>query len=165
MSHADYLTATASIDNTPEEVFAAITDVRGWWNENIIGATAALHDEFVFTDDSAYAGEAAKSNDGIRFARFRIVDVVPGKRMVWQVVDAYIAFIEDHDEWTDTRVVFELTGSPDGATTVHFTHEGLTAAESDCFEACSKGWTFYVTESLPRLVATGTGRPITRYDA
>lgn len=164
MSVTNHLTATATFERTPDEVFAAITDVRAWWNENIIGATAALHDEFVFTDDTAYAGEAAKSTDGIRFARFRIVEVEPGKRVVWHVVDSFITFIEDHGEWTDTKVVFDLTASPSG-TTLDFTHEGLNSAESDCFEACSKGWTFYITKSLPRLVATGTGDPIKKYDS
>jgi uncharacterized protein YndB with AHSA1/START domain len=164
MTHTEHLTATTSVDHTPDEVFAAITDVRGWWSENLIGATAALHDEFVFTDDAEYAGQAARSGDGIRFARFRLTEVVPGKRMVWQVVDSYLSFVEDHDEWTGTRVVFVVTAGPDG-TTVDFTHEGLSAAGSECFEACSRGWTFYITESLPRLIATGTGRPIRRYDA
>lgn len=162
MSNTEYLTATMTVDRTPDEVFAAITDVRGWWNENLIGDTAALHDEFVFTDDSAYAGESAKGKDGIRFARFQITEVVPGRRMVWKVVDSDLTFIEDHGEWTDTEVIFELTTDARG-TTLHFTHEGLTAAESECFTACSRGWTFYITESLPRLVTTGTGDPIRRY--
>jgi hypothetical protein len=56
MSQADYLTATVSVAQTPDEVFAAVTNVRGWWSENIIGDTADLHDEFVFTDDSRYPG-------------------------------------------------------------------------------------------------------------
>ncbi|MBF6210546.1 SRPBCC domain-containing protein [Nocardia puris] len=162
MSHTDYLTATMSVDRSPEEVFAAVTDVRGWWNENIIGDTAALHDEFVFTDDSAYAGEAAHTKDGIRFCRFRITEVVPGERMVWHVVDADLTFIADHDEWTGTDVVFDLTPTADG-TTLRLTHEGLTASASECFDACSKGWTFYVTKSLPQLITTGTGQPIQGY--
>ena len=164
MSITNHLTATTTFDRTPDEVFAAITNVRGWWNENIIGATAALHDEFVFTDDTAYAGETAKSKEGIRFARFRLIEVAPGERVVWHVVDSFITFIEDHEEWTDTKVVFDITESPSGAT-LNFTHEGLNSAESDCFEACFKGWTFYITKSLPSLVATGTGQPIEKYDA
>jgi hypothetical protein len=39
--------------------------------------------------------------------------------------------------------------------------ESLPAA---CFESCSRGWTFYITQSLPQLITTGTGQPITRYD-
>jgi hypothetical protein len=165
MSSTDHLSATITVDHTPDEVFAAITDVRGWWSENIIGATAELHDEFVFTDDSTQPGEAAKSGDGIRFARFRLTEVVPGQRMVWYVVDSYLSFVEDHDEWTDTRVVFGISPHEDGTTTVDFTHEGLSEAGSDCFEACSQGWTYYITRSLPQLLATGTGLPITAYDA
>jgi hypothetical protein len=163
MSNTEYLTASMSVSQTPAEVFAAITNVRGWWNENIIGDTAALRDEFVFTDDSAYAGETARANEGIRFARFQLTEVVPGQRVVWHVVDAYLAFIDDHDEWTGTNVVFEITADAQG-TTLHFTHEGLTAEESACFEACSRGWTFYITRSLPQLITTGAGQPITRYD-
>ncbi|WP_405163717.1 SRPBCC domain-containing protein [Nocardia sp. NBC_01499] len=162
MSHTDHLTATITVDHTPDEVFAAITNVREWWSENIIGATAALHDEFVFTDDCKYAGETAKEKKGIRFSRFRLTEVVPGERMVWHVVDSYLTFIDDQHEWTDTNVIFDITATPDG-TTLHFTHEGLTAAESACFEACSRGWTFYIETSLPQLIATGTGQPIPKY--
>lgn len=163
MSNTEYLTATMTVDQTPDEVFEAITNVRGWWSENLIGDSAALRDEFVFTDDSAYAGEAARTRTGIRFARFQITEVVPGQRMVWHVVDSYLDFIDDHHEWTGTDVIFDITTDARG-TTLHFTHKGLTAAESACFEACSRGWTFYVTRSLPQLIATGTGQPISRYE-
>jgi hypothetical protein len=162
MSSIEHLTATMTVDQTPEQVFAAITNVRGWWSENIIGDTSALHDEFVFTDDSSHPGEAARGKKGIRFARFRLTEVVPGRRVVWHVVDSYLTFIDDHDEWTDTNVVFDITTEARG-TTLHFKHDGLTAAESACFEACLRGWTFYITTSLPQLIATGTGQPIPSY--
>lgn len=163
MSNTEYLTATMTVDQTPEEVFAAVTNVRGWWSENLIGDSAALHDEFVFTDDSAYAGETvAEAKEGIRFARFQLTEVVPGSRMVWRCVDSDLTFIDDRDEWTGTNVVFEITTDAQG-TTLHFTHEGLTAAESACFEACSRGWTFYITKSLPQLITTGTGQPFPSY--
>jgi Activator of Hsp90 ATPase homolog 1-like protein len=164
MSHTEHLTATMSVDQMPDEVFAAITNVRGWWSENIIGDTAALHDEFVFTDDSSYPGETAREKRGIRFCRFRITEVVPGERVVWHVVDADLTFVDDRDEWTDTNVVFDIAATSEG-TTLRFAHEGLTAAESECFEACSAGWTFYITTSLPQLIANGTGQPIPSYAA
>ncbi|MEU8900370.1 SRPBCC domain-containing protein [Nocardia sp. NPDC048505] len=162
MPNTEHLTATMSIDRTPAEVMAAIADVRGWWNANIIGDTAAVGDEFVFTDDSKYPGETAKEKQGIRFARFQITEVVPGARVVWQVVDSELTFIDDHSEWTDTTVVFDL-GATDEGTTLQFTHIGLSAGESECFEECSRGWTFYITKSLPQLLTTGTGDPIPRY--
>lgn len=146
MSLTDHYNATITVEQTPDEVFAAITDVRGWWSETVIGNTADLNDQFVFYDQ------------GIRFCRFRITEVVPGERVVWHVVDAYLAFIDDHDEWTGTSVVFDIAAGPDG-TTLHFVHEGLTEA-SPCYEACSKGWDFYINQSLPQLLSTGTGQPI-----
>jgi uncharacterized protein YndB with AHSA1/START domain len=30
MSNNEYLTATMTVDRTPEEVFEAVTNVRGW---------------------------------------------------------------------------------------------------------------------------------------
>lgn len=157
----DYLTTTTTVDRTPKDVFDAVTDVRGWWSENIIGDTVALGDEFVFTDDSSHPGETAQSKTGMRFARFHLTEVVPGRRIVWHVVDAYLAFIDDHDEWTDTDAVFDITHDGN-ATTLHFAHEGITA-KSACYDACSRGWTFYISQSLPQLITTGTGLPITRY--
>ncbi|RZQ59644.1 SRPBCC family protein [Amycolatopsis suaedae] len=162
MSNTEYLTATMTVDRTPEEVFQAITNVRGWWTENLIGDSAALYDEFVFTDDSAHPGEAAQGSGGIRFARFQLTEVVPGRRVVWHCVDSYLSFIDDHGEWTGTDAVFDITTGADG-TTLRFVHEGLTAAGSACFEACSRGWTFYITKSLPQLITTGTGQPIPGY--
>lgn len=163
MSNTEYLSATMTVDRTASEVFEAIGNVRGWWSENIIGDTGALGNEFVFTDDSAYPGETADADTGIRFARFQLTEVTPGRRVVWHVVDSYLAFIDDHTEWTGTDAVFDISTGSDG-TTVQFTHVGLTEAESACYEACSKGWTFYITQSLPQLVTTGTGQPITRYE-
>ena len=57
---------------------------------------------------------------------------------------------------------FDITTDARG-TTLHFTHQGLTAEESACFEACSRGWTFYITKSLPQLIASGTGQPFPKY--
>ncbi|MEV6228757.1 SRPBCC domain-containing protein [Saccharopolyspora shandongensis] len=168
MSDTEYLTATMTVDRTPEQVFEAITNVRGWWSENLIGHSAALHDEFVFTDDTEYAGETARAKGGIRFARFQITEVVPGRRVVWHVVDCVRSlpsdrtFSDDRDEWTDTNVIFDITTDAQG-TTLHFTHEGLTAAESACFEACSRAWTFFITKSLSQLITTGAGQPMASY--
>ena len=35
-------TTTISVDQTPNEAFAAINNVRGWWSGEIEGATAKL---------------------------------------------------------------------------------------------------------------------------
>jgi hypothetical protein len=47
MKHPD-LTHTITVDQTPEEAFAAINNVRGWWSGEIDGNTAQLGDEFTY---------------------------------------------------------------------------------------------------------------------
>lgn len=153
---------TTTVDHRLEEVFAAVLDVRGWWSQNLIGNSSALHDEFVFTDDFTHAGEVAEGKQGIRFARFQLVEVAPGRRVVWRCVDACLTFIDDHAEWSGTRVIFEIEPTARGAS-LHFTHEGLTADEAECFEACSRGWQFYIGTSLPQLITSGTGQPMPSY--
>ena len=29
----------------------------------------------------------------------------------------------------------------------------------ECFDACSRGWSGYITDSLPNLITAGRGRP------
>lgn len=44
------------------------------------------------------------------------------------------------------------------AVTLRFTHDGLVP-EYECYDACSRGWTFYIGESLCDLITTGYGHP------
>ena len=45
MSTSDFTTGFL-VDQTAKEVFDAVTNVRGWWSQNIAGGTAKLNDEF-----------------------------------------------------------------------------------------------------------------------
>lgn len=140
-----YLTHRFTVDQTPEGVFAAINDVRGWWSGEIEGSTEKLGDEFSY-----------RYRD-IHYSKQRITESIPGRRVVWLVLDSYLSFIEDKLEWNGTKITFEIAPKGD-KTEVRFTHVGLAPAH-ECFSACSDAWGSYITGSLRSLIATGTGQP------
>jgi hypothetical protein len=84
-------TAAFSVDQTPQEVFAAINDVRGWWSGNIEGPTAHVGDEFTY-----------RYKD-VHYSKQRITAIVPNEKVVWQVLDSYLSFAADTSEWNGTR--------------------------------------------------------------
>jgi hypothetical protein len=87
----------------------------------------------------------------------KIIELTPGKRVVWQVMDSYLSFIKEKDEWNGTKITFDIAAKGD-KTEVKFTHVGL-APEDECYEACSDAWGSYITGSLRNLIATGEGQP------
>ena len=139
------LSITITVDQTPAAVFAAITNVRGWWSERLEGSSAKVGDVFRYRH-----GELHDCTQ-------RVTEAVPGKKVEWLVTDAYLSFTKDKHEWKDTRVAFEIVGTP-GATELRFTHLGVTP-ESECFEKCAKGWGYFIGQSLKSLIMTGVGQP------
>lgn len=136
----DSFTTEFTVDVPTDKVFAAIADVRGYWSPSTTGETEREGDEFTFRDTAL-------------MSHFRISEVVPERRVVWQVLDSKTPFVEDPAEWDGTRVVFDIAPDGDG-TRLRFTHEGLTPAK-ECFHDCSRGWTGVINESLQHLVTTG----------
>ena len=109
------LTVAFTVDQTPEEAFAAINNVRGWWSGDIDGSTDTLGDEWTY-----------RYKD-IHYSKQRITEFVPGKKVVWLVVDGYLNFVEDKTEWKGTAITFEIAKKGD-KTEVRFTHVGLVPA-------------------------------------
>ena len=141
----NHFTTTFSVDSTPEEAYVAITNVRGWWSGNIEGKTAEVGDEFTYRYKDVHRSKQ------------RVTEAVPGQKVVWRVLDAYLVHAKDPVEWNGTEVRFDIARKGD-KTEVRFTHVGLVP-EFDCFEACSNAWSFYVGDSLRNLIATGKGEP------
>jgi hypothetical protein len=79
------------------------------------------------------------------------------ERVEWEVADARIAYVAEQDEWTGTRIVFELEPVTDG-TRLTFVHRGLVP-ELECYDSCSQAWAGLVHGSLRRLVTEGVGEP------
>jgi hypothetical protein len=138
-------TTSFLVDQSPEEAFAAVNNVRGWWSGNIEGATDKLGEEFTYRYED------------VHFSKQRITEMVPGKRVTWSILDAYLSFTEDKAEWKGTRVAFDISKQGD-KTEVRFTHLGLVP-DFECYDECSSAWGFYINTSLRNLIATGKGDP------
>ena len=134
-------TTTISVDQNPEETFAAINNVRGWWSGEIEGNTNKLGAEFTYRYEDVHRSQQ------------KITEFVPGKRVIWQVLDSQLSFVKDQSEWTGTEIVFEIS-EKNGKTEVRFTHAGLVP-EYECFDDCSIGWDTLVNGNLRKLIATG----------
>lgn len=144
MAHHDY-SISFTVPQSPDAVFAAIADVRGWWSEDISGGTEHVGDVFAYRYQDLHRCSIA------------VMEAAPGKRIVWHVLDNYFSFTQDETEWKGTDIVFDIAGTGD-LTEITFTHRGLVPAY-ECYEACSQGWRMYVEGSLRQLITTGKGRP------
>ena len=139
---------TILVYKSPNEVFNAINNVRGWWSAGTQGNTVSPEGEFMI-------------DFGSHWWAFKIIETIPGQKVVWQVTGSYMPWNEDQHEWTGTRVSFEIWANG-VQTQLRFTHIGLVPKFS-CFQGCSKGWTGYIDISLKNLITTGIGTPDVAY--
>ena len=152
-------TATIVVNKTPHDVFNAINNVRGWWSEEIEGATEKLNDVFNYHFED------------IHRCQIKLIAVVPDQKVVWLVMDNYFKpgifgdtsrkspaeIIAGEAEWVNTTIHFEIA-EKDDRTQLRFTHQGLVP-EYECYEICENGWNHYIRESLLDLITKGKGQP------
>jgi hypothetical protein len=131
------------VDQTPQEAFDAINDVRGWWSGEVEGRTDVLGAEWTYSYETLHRTTQ------------KVTELVPGKKIVWQVKDGEISFVRDKSEWDGTEIVFEIAKRGD-KTEVRFTHVGLVPS-IECYDGCSGAWGFYVNERLKSFIAKGKG--------
>jgi hypothetical protein len=145
LASADF-TTTFFVNQTPTQVFNAINNVRGWWQGEIEGSTDNTGEEFTYRMKDFHSSKQ------------RIIEVVPDKKVVWQVTDSKLNFLENKSEWTGTKIIFEIA-EINNKTQLRFTHQGLVAG-FECYNACSNGWSKLIQESLLNLVTTGKGKNV-----
>ena len=108
-------TVSLLVDQSPNEVFRTITNVREWWSglysEVIEGATEKLNDEFTF-----------RAGDGVHYSKQKLVEIVPNKKLVWLVTESELNFLKKKDEWNGTKISFQISKKGE-KTRVVFTHE------------------------------------------
>lgn len=136
-------TTTLLVDQTPEEVFNAVRNVRGWWSgyysEDIKGDTEKLNDEFSF-----------RAGDGVHYSKQKLVEVISNKKVVWLITESDLSFLEKKDEWTGTKVIFDIS-TKDNKTQLVFTHDGLSP-DIECYNSCAPAWSQYLQNKLLPLI-------------
>ena len=142
---AGNFTTMISVDQPPQEAFAAINNVRGWWSGQIEGHTDKPGAEFTYCYQDLHRSTQ------------KITELTPGKRVVWHVVDSHLSFLKNPSEWNGSDIIFEISRK-EGKTEVRFTHVGLVP-EYECYGACSNAWGTLINKSLRQLIATGKSQP------
>lgn len=144
-------TATIIINKDETTAFKAIQNFRGWWSEEIEGNSDKLNEEFFY------------HYKDVHLCKLKLIESVPGKRLVYLVLDNQFNFIDDKTEWVNTKLIFEISPSTPGKnqpphSVIKFTHEGLVP-EYECYKVCNDAWTGYITKSLLSFIDTGKGTP------
>jgi hypothetical protein len=137
-------TASIEVPSSAQEVFKHITnDVAKWWGgRDLTGNSTKLHDEFII------------HHPGTHYSKQKLVEVVPGKKIVWLVTESTLDWLQkDKHEWTNTKMIFEIAPKGD-KTTLHFTHEGLVP-EKECYSLCHEGWNTVIKDYLFNFITEG----------
>lgn len=137
---------TIEVAKSPLEVFNCITDVTKWWSKDFEGTSTILNDEFVIHHPNQH------------YSKQKLVEVIPNKKIVWLVTDSTLYWLQnDKHEWTNTKMVFEITTAGD-KTILNFIHEGLTN-KKECYIMCEKGWGMIIKSWLSHFITYGTESP------
>ena len=138
MEKVDFTIAILS-NKTPEVIYQTLLDVRSWW-WGLYGV------EFTGNSENADDVFTIKAGDGAHYSEHKLVELIPGKKIVWLVTEANLAFLENKKEWVGTKLIFEISEKGERSE-VKFIHEGLTPA-SECYDSCAPTWTQYLQTKL-----------------
>jgi hypothetical protein len=143
--NAQNYTATILVPQDENQAFNSIRNFRKWWSEEIEGSTDRLNEVFYY------------HYKDVHLCKIKLIESVSGKRLVYQILDNQFSFTNDKSEWTNTKLIFDISKEGD-QTKVVFTHEGLVP-DYECYEICNESWTNYIKNSLYSFITTGKGQP------
>lgn len=143
MTKQDYA-VNITVNITAEEAFKSINSVADWWTIVFEGHSEKLNDIFTV-------------RFGETFITLKIIELIPYKKIGWQVIDCYKHWLKDKKEWQGTTMSWEIE-TENNVTQISFTHFGLVPG-IECYNGCEKAWNFYINESLFNLLTKGKGIP------
>lgn len=143
MTTLDY-TCSIQAPVSANEAYDKIAHVSEWWAKNFEGSARKLGDTFTV-------------RFGETFVNFKISEAVPDSKIVWEVANCSLPWLQDKTEWNGTSVAWEISPS-NGTTTVTITHRGLVPG-AECYSVCEKGWNGHVQKSLLQFLNGGKGMP------
>jgi uncharacterized protein YndB with AHSA1/START domain len=127
------------IKSSEDQAYKALATrdgLAGWWTTT--------------TQGESKVGGVVKFRFGERGGfDMKVLELEPGKRVLWQVIDG-------PQEWIDTKVSFDLKRDGD-YTIVLFKHQGWKEPV-EFMHHCSTKWGVFLV-SLKSLVETGKGAP------
>jgi len=129
-------------DISIEEAFNNISSPNKWWTANFKGSSKKLNDIFTL-------------EFGENKFTFKVIENIPNKKLVWLTIDCFMPWLNNKTEWNNTKIVFEFSVI-ENKTQIDLTHIGLLP-EVECYDVCKLGWNQYFGESIPSLLATGSG--------
>ena len=124
--------------SSADGVYKALTTVEGlsgWWTKN--------------TQGEGKVGGVIKFRFGAGGFDMKVLELQPGTRVLWQVV-------EGPEEWIGTKVSWDLE-QKDGYTIILFKHQGWREPV-EFMHHCSTKWAVFLM-SLKSLLETGKGSP------
>jgi uncharacterized protein YndB with AHSA1/START domain len=128
-----------AIKSAPNDAYRALTTLEGlsgWWTTD--------------TQGNCNVGGEIQFRFGMRGRiDMKVLDLVPAKRVLWQVLGG-------PTEWIGTKVSFELTQDND-FTIILFEHQGWKRPV-EFMSHCSAKWARFLT-SMKSFVETGKGAP------
>ena len=126
------------IKSSLDDTYKALTTVKGlsgWWTKN--------------TQGDGKVGGVLQFRFGAGGFDMKVLELDPGRRVLWQVV-------EGPEEWIGTKVSWDLQ-QQDGYTIILFKHLGWREPV-EFMHHCSTKWAVFLM-SLKSLVETGKGSP------
>ena len=127
-------------------MFDKISRVSEWWAKNFEGKSEEPNDVFTvrFENGDMY--------------KVKVSEIIPNKKILWDVIDSYQGWHNDHTEWIGTKIVWEVFPMADSIE-VKMTHVGLVP-EFECFDKCSHGWDYLIEKSLLSFLNSNKGMPV-----